>query len=262
MTVRQTLRCWLAEQPFTLAMSSGFFSFFAHGGVLSALEEENLVPAAVSGSSAGALTVGLWAAGLNAGEIREMYLSLRKADFWDPRPGPGLLRGGRFRSLVRAVSPVQRLEQCRRPVGVSTFDLLRMRTRVLTEGDIARSLYASCAVPLMFHPLMHDGGWLVDGGLRDRHGLASVPAGRRVFYHHIAVRSLWRRGNGAAVQVPTRQNMAALVVPGLPRPGPDALHLGRAAWAIAREWALRALDQPVMRGLAAAEEPGQTGRNS
>ena len=55
---------WLAEGPFTLAMSSGFFSFFAHTGMLGSLTTAGHVPRAVAGSSAGALVGGAWAAGL------------------------------------------------------------------------------------------------------------------------------------------------------------------------------------------------------
>ena len=54
----KTLRTWLTEAPFTLGMSSGFFGFFAHAGVLAALEEQGLTPRAVAGSSAGALVTG------------------------------------------------------------------------------------------------------------------------------------------------------------------------------------------------------------
>ena len=66
-----TLREWLAEGPYTLAMSSGFFGFFAHAVVVSVLEEEGLPPARVCGSSAGALVGGLWAAGLPAARLAD-----------------------------------------------------------------------------------------------------------------------------------------------------------------------------------------------
>ena len=46
-----TLREWLAEGPFTLALSSGFFGFFAHAGVVSVLEAEGLRPARIAGSA-------------------------------------------------------------------------------------------------------------------------------------------------------------------------------------------------------------------
>src|SRR5262245_4716936 len=59
-----TLGDWLARGPFGLAMSSGFFAFYAHTGMLSALVARGLAPVHVAGSSAGALVAGAWAAGV------------------------------------------------------------------------------------------------------------------------------------------------------------------------------------------------------
>ena len=244
----QTLREWLAAEPFTLVMSSGFFGFFAHGGMLSVLEDEGLLPAALAGSSAGALTGGLWAAGLDTAMIRALYLGMSKADFWDPAPGPGLLRGERFRRLLREAAPVRELSDCRRPLTVSAFDLLRLRTRALTEGGWVEAVYASCAVPLMFRPIMIGRAWFVDGGLADRPGLAGVPHGSRVFYHHLSARSPWRRRSSPALKVPERANMASLVIDDLPRPGPNALHQARAAWEAARAATRIALEGTVGAG--------------
>src|SRR5215831_14799966 len=84
-----TLREWLAAGPYTLALSSGFFGFFAHAGVMSVLEEEGLLPGRVCGSSAGALVGGLWAAGVAARRICDELLALRREHFWDVRPGLG-----------------------------------------------------------------------------------------------------------------------------------------------------------------------------
>lgn len=256
-----TLRAWLGAAPFTLVMSSGFFGFFAHAGMLSVLEEEGLLPAAIAGSSAGALTGGLWAAGLDARGIAELYLTLRKADFWDPAPGPGLLRGQRFRELLRSASPVRMLEECRLPLALSAFDLLRMRTRVLRAGGWVEAVYASCAVPLMFHPIRIGRGWYVDGGLADRPGLRGVAPGTRVFYHHLAAGT--RRDGSTAREIPVRPNMAGLVIEGLPRPSPGRLDRAGPALRAAREATRRALDRPLEGGvvtLAAGAAAAPDGR--
>ncbi len=79
-----TLREWLREGPFTLTMSSGFFGFFAHTGALAALLDAGFAPASVTGSSAGALVTGLYAAGVGVDELRHRLLTLRREDFWDP----------------------------------------------------------------------------------------------------------------------------------------------------------------------------------
>src|SRR5512138_2113145 len=179
----QTLRAWLAEAPFTLGLSSGFFGFFAHAGVVSVLEEEGIAPVRVVGSSAGALAGGLWAAGLPAARLREELLALRREHFWDPRPGLGLLRGALFRARLEALLPVRTFEECPRPLAVSAFDVLARRTGVLREGPLARALHASCAVPFLFHPVWIGARAYLDGGVLDRHGLAGLGGDRpRILY--------------------------------------------------------------------------------
>ncbi|MBT9557805.1 MAG: patatin, partial [Myxococcales bacterium] len=49
---RPTLQEWLAEAPFGLTLSAGFFGFFAHTGFAMALEDAGLEPDRLSGSSA------------------------------------------------------------------------------------------------------------------------------------------------------------------------------------------------------------------
>src|SRR5215831_5779294 len=151
MIATTTLREWLAAGPFTLAMSSGFFGFFAHAGALSVLEGEGLVPARVCGSSAGALVGGLWAAGVPARDLCDELLRLRREHFWDVRPGLGLLRGSLFRARLEDLAPVPTFEQCRAPLAISVFDVGRLRTAVLRSGALAPALHASCAAPVMFH---------------------------------------------------------------------------------------------------------------
>jgi NTE family protein len=152
-----TLRDWLRQGPYTLALSSGFFGFFAHAGVLAVLEEEDLLPAGLCGSSAGALVGGLFASGLPAAAIREQLLALRREDFWDPRPGLGLLRGQRFRDRLEELLRVATFEACPRPLAVSAWDPLARETVVLRSGPLALAIHASSAVPFLFHPVRHQG---------------------------------------------------------------------------------------------------------
>lgn len=243
-SMTDTLRNWLQDAPFGLAMSSGFFGFYAHLGVLSVLEEEDLLPARASGSSAGALITGCWAAGLDCDAIRQRLFSLNKADFWDPAPGLGLLRGARFRALLDTLLPTTHFAACRIPLALSGFDLCQRRTRVLTQGALTPAMYASCAVPLLFQPIRHQGGLLVDGGVADRPGLAGMQAGR-VLYHHLGSRSPWRRKQGAHTRIPQRDGLISVCINNLPRVGPTRLHQGPQAWEHARSTFRSLLDQPL-----------------
>ncbi|UJR78589.1 patatin-like phospholipase family protein [Sandaracinus amylolyticus] len=242
---RPTLREWLGEGPFALAMSSGFFGFFAHTGVLSVLDDEGLVPSRAAGSSAGALVAGAWASGLDAGALGRELEALRREHFWDPGVGAGLLRGALFRAKLESMLPARRFDRARVPITISTHDVASNRTRVIDSGDLAAAIHASCAVPLMFHPVRVEGRWLVDGGVSDRPGLRGVPEGERVLFHHLASRSPWRRKNDPALEVPRRTGLTALVIDALPRVGPYRLGEGLRAMKAARDATRVALDRAV-----------------
>jgi NTE family protein len=238
------LRAWLRERPFALGLSSGFFGFFAHTGVMSVLEEEGLLPARLSGSSAGALIGGLWAAGLSATRLRDELFALRREHFWDPGPGFGLLRGRLFRERLVDLLPVTTFAACRVPLAISVYDVLSLCTRVIDTGDLASAIQASCAVPLLFHPIWLGGRPLLDGGIADRPGLIGIPPGERVLYHHLASRSPWR----LSVAFPSRADLTALVIADLPRVGPFRLPEGARAFEAARAATLEALDRPIIGG--------------
>jgi len=239
-----TLLEWLESGPFTLVMSSGFFGFYAHCGVLQALESVGVRPAGVAGSSAGALVGGCWAAGLSADELAEELIRLRRVDFWDPAPGLGFLRGRAFRAHLQAILPVKSFEECRAPVVMSVFDLLGMKTRVLSSGYLPGAIHASCAVPLMFHPVRVQGRLCVDGGVSDRPGIAGVREDGRVFFHHLASRSPWRL---RPPSIPRRAELVPLVINGLPRVDPFHLERGADALRVARRETLKAFQLPLER---------------
>lgn len=241
-----TLRDWLREAPFALTMSSGFFGFFAHTGVLTVLEEEGLLPSRVSGSSAGALVGGGWASGVSAAKLADTVLGLRRQSFWDPRIGPGLLHGQLFRAMLDGLLPVKTFEDCRVPLAVSVYDVLSRRVTVLTGGELAPALQASCSVPFMFHPVWIDRRPYVDGGVGDRPGLAGMPAAERVLFHHLASRSPWRRRGSPSMEIPARPNMKTLVLDALPRVGPFRLPEGERAFEAARRRTRNVLSQPMV----------------
>jgi NTE family protein len=226
-------------------MSSGFFSFFAHAGMLTALLDAGLVPTRVSGSSAGALVGGLWASGADLGQLRESLLALRRDDFWDPSPGLGVLAGKRFRGLVSSLLGATDFEATRVPLAVSVYEPLTGRTHALTQGALAPAIHASCAVPLMFHPVRIGRRLFVDGGVADRPGLCGMKGDGRVLYHHIASRSPWRRKGSRALRIPERPGLTALVLEGLPRASPFDLEAGRRALHLAYDKTRTALAQPV-----------------
>jgi NTE family protein len=244
-----TLREWLREGDFALAMSSGFFGFYAHSGALAALEEAGAVPTKCAGSSAGALVTGLRAGGVLPDAIERELTRLRRADFWDPSPGVGLLRGRLFRERLDALLPVRAVEDCTIAYAASVYDLRGLRTRVVAQGSLAAAIHASCALPGLFHPVWIDGRPYSDGGIADRPGVAGVANEPRVLHHHLASRSPWRSVGSASMKMPERAGLVSVALEGITRLGPFALERGREAFRQAERGMREALDRPVTDGV-------------
>jgi NTE family protein len=117
---------------------------------------------------------------------------------------------------------------------------------VIDSGDLAPAVHATCAVPGLFHPVWIHGTPFVDGGVADRPGLAGMPTGQRVLFHHLPSRSPWRR---VAPPIPRRAGLTALVIDGLPRVGPFRLPRGPAAFMQARSAARRAMEREMIDGV-------------
>ena len=254
---------WLAAEPFTLVLSAGFFGFYAHVGVLRALEQADLRPRRVVGTSAGAIAGGLWASGLDAATLAAILADLRQADFWDPVLGPGLavdpedpgtslglLRGRKFGALLRRVLAegpgIERIEDCPVSLAVVTHELRRNRTQVLERGPLTPAIRASSALPGLFGPVRIAGRLHADGGIRDRPGFRALAAGERCLYHHLPTRSRWPRITREARRaLQPRSERAVLAFADLPPVGPTALELGHEALRCAYEGTLRWLDEPI-----------------
>lgn len=164
-----------------VVFSSGFFGFFAHAGVLSALRECGIRPTGYAGASSGAIVAAMAACDMPDKEIRRILFGLRKADFWDPDPSrtflryalqgfrgyTGYLKGQGFTKLLETI-PARRIEGCVVPLLIAATDLTRQREAVLTNGDLIPALHASGAVPGLFKPARVGSSWCVDGGMVDK----------------------------------------------------------------------------------------------
>jgi NTE family protein len=229
----------LAGAEFTLLLGAGFFGFFAHAGLLLALEEAGLRPRRVVGVSAGALAGGLWASGLRASELAEELVALRRQDFWDPGFSPlGLLQGKRFSAKLHELlgrTNVVQVEDAVIPFAAVASDIVRWRPVVLESGPMELAIRASCSVPVMFRPVRVEGRLLVDGGVLDRSGFSAVEAGERVLFHHLPHGSPWSRWHGSEERaLEPAPGRTTVTFPPLPRVTPFRLERGADALAHVR----------------------------
>ena len=165
-----------------LCLNSSFFGFYAHSGFLYELYNMGIVPAQVSGASAGAIIAGLYAAGLEPDYIIRMILRRQlKWAFWElslPKklirmifniPGAtGLLSGQRFIRLLEKEIGKMQIENC--PTAglyISVANMTKNRQELKSSGPLAQTILASCCVPGMFeaHSIANNIYW--DGGIAD-----------------------------------------------------------------------------------------------
>jgi NTE family protein len=150
-----------------LALSGGVARGIAHIGVLRVLEEENIPVDYIAGTSAGSLVAGGYAAGMSMKEIEETARNLRWRDVGRVTLSRlGIQSNARMEAFVRARLPVHKFEEMRIPLAIVATELHSGASVIMTEGDVAFAIRASCALPGWYVPVTDDHGrLLVDGGL-------------------------------------------------------------------------------------------------
>ncbi len=225
--------------PFTLALSSGFFGFFAHLGFIKALEEKNLYAKAYTGSSSGAIVAAALASGWRTKDLEELFLSVKFRDFFDPRPGLGFVRGRRLEVLLSKYMKPD-FAQLEKPLRISVFDILKGRTVSVTEGGLPRIVRASCAIPMVFHPVRVGTSYFWDGGILDKMAVEGVPSDEPLLSHFLTS-SVYERPSLSLHPGPLRHRVQ---LRSIPRCGPHKLHLGKEIIAAAHSQARKALEAP------------------
>jgi NTE family protein len=150
--------------PFVL--SGGGARGIAHLGVLQAFAEADIVPSAISGTSAGALIGAFIAAGLSSQEatalLREEWrLHLTR---WKVLRGEWLSQR-RIGEFLKDYLSAKYFEDLKLPLYVSATDVEHGGQRIFSSGELIPPLLAACAVPLIFPPMMIEGTPYADGGL-------------------------------------------------------------------------------------------------
>lgn len=151
-----------------LALGSGGARGIAHIGVIKALVKIGVDTDMISGSSAGALVGGMYAAGIKIDEIEKIISSLAYVDFWkmlDPVWGTGLVKGNKMMNFLDQYLDGLNIEDLRLPFCAVATDIKTAEKIVLNKGSVTKAIRASSSIPLIFEPYKIDGKTLVDGGV-------------------------------------------------------------------------------------------------
>lgn len=171
----------MTQPTIGLALGSGGANGLAHIAILQVFDELGIVPDRIVGSSIGAVIGGLYAAGLSAKQIQNIFgavagspldalsglakSNVKLADlvrFW--RGGAGLLDSRGFMRFLATHTEVRFFEELRTPLTVVATDYWTADSVALSEGELFAAIEASMAVPGLFKPVRRGEQLLIDGG--------------------------------------------------------------------------------------------------
>ncbi len=175
-----------AEEPrprptIGLALGSGGANGLAHIAMLQVFDELDIVPDRITGTSIGAVIGGLYAAGLSADEILDIFDDVAGSPL-DALSGlagseldlagllqlglndGGLLDSGGFLRFLAGHTQARRFEELRIPLTVVATDYWTGDSVALDEGQLFPAIESSMAVPGLFAPVPHGERLLIDGG--------------------------------------------------------------------------------------------------
>ena len=157
----------LQTKSIGLVLSGGGSKGLAHAGVIKYLEEKNIKPTQMAGTSAGSIVGALYAWGKTPEEILEFFksiylfhwkhLTFKKA---------GLIDSESFRSYFHSIFDDATLSDLKIPIQITATDMVRGKLKIFSpKTKIADAILASSAFPGVFSPYQIEGNVYSDGGI-------------------------------------------------------------------------------------------------
>ena len=149
-----------------LILGGGAARGIAHIGVLRVLKREQIPIDMVVGTSIGALIGAGHALGISVEAMAERARKIRTRDLLDfSISRMGLIEGIRLEHVIRESIEHKEFEDIQIPLAIVGCDVEKAEEVILTSGDLAKSIRASCSLAGIFAPVRLGGRLLVDGGV-------------------------------------------------------------------------------------------------
>lgn len=148
-----------------LVLSGGGMRGAAHIGVIKALEEYQIFPTHIAGSSAGAIVGALYAYGYNSDEILTFFnevqlLSITKYAL----NKPGFIDAEKFYDEFKVYLKEDDFSFLKKKLFVTATNILNGKLKIFDKGELIRPILASAAFPGLFAPVKIKNSYYIDGG--------------------------------------------------------------------------------------------------
>ena len=149
-----------------LVLSGGGMRGVAHIGAIKALEEYNIRPTHIAGSSAGAIVGALYAYGYGYKEILKFFQSIQLLDIKKYAVNkPGFIDAEKYYNNFKTYLLTDDFSVLKKKVYITATDILNGKLDVFEKGELIRPLIASSAFPGVFAPVKIEDNYYVDGGV-------------------------------------------------------------------------------------------------
>jgi NTE family protein len=151
-----------------LVLSGGGMRGVAHIGAIKALEEHNIIPTHIAGSSAGAIVGALYAYGYDYMAIYKFFESIQLIDITKYALNkPGLIDAEKFYKNFKTYLIEDDFSVLKKELFITATDILNGKLDIFKKGQLIRPVIASSAFPGVFAPVKINGKYYVDGGVLD-----------------------------------------------------------------------------------------------
>ena len=167
-----------------LALGAGGARGLAHIVILEALEELDIKPTVIAGSSIGAIIGAFFSTGFSTEEIKGFVSEIiygKKSKFWEIHKKSdfmkyfdlldptmkigGILKGDKLGRYISDKLKISNFNELSIPLKVVTTNYNSKTQVMLSKGDLISALRASYAMPFLFSPVKRDKKLLIDGGM-------------------------------------------------------------------------------------------------
>lgn len=150
-----------------ISLSGGGSKGIAHAGALQFLEENDIKPSIMSGTSAGAIIVAMYAFGKTPKEILDFFQSIYFFHWKHfTLKKPGIIDSDSFRVYFNAIFGEAKIGDLPIPVKITATDLVKGKLKVFNEETkITDAILASASFPGMLSPYQIKDRLYSDGGI-------------------------------------------------------------------------------------------------
>ena len=157
----------LKSKNIGIALSGGGSKGIAHAGALQFLNEQNIKPTILSGTSAGAIIAAMYSFGKTPNEILNFFQSIYCSNWKHfTLKKPGIIDSDSFKIYFNAIFKDTRIGDLPIPVKITATDLVKGKLKIFNEETkVTDAILASAAFPGVLSPYKINERLYSDGGI-------------------------------------------------------------------------------------------------